>query len=143
MNRPAIVDILNELLAYEQRNLVTALQESTLFVSRLSMDDVQMVENLAESGRQNAAWLAETIHRLGGVPGLRRIDPSAADLHYQELRHARPRLLADREAMVARYEAAADKVGDEPAGAEVTSRILRRHRDELASLQDKLSNPDH
>ncbi len=135
MDTQAIVDILNELLAFEQRNMVPRVLESTVFISRLSIEAMNVVQEMARTSAENGAGLADAIRELGGVVGLRTTDTSSADLHYQELHHVLPRLLADREALLHRYELAAHRVGAEPRAVEAVQSILRRHQEELARLQ--------
>ena len=135
MDRQTIVGILNELLTLEQRNLVTRLLESTVFVSRLSVEDLNTVRRMARAGEEHGAWLADAVLQLGGVPGPRGIDPTSADLHYQELHHVLPRIVADREVIIRKYTMAARRLDDEPQAAQLVARILERHRDELTSLQ--------
>ena len=130
-----MVDILNELLAFEQRNMVPRVLESTVFISRLSVEALNVVQEMARASAENGAWLADAIRELGGAVGPRMTDTASADLHYQELRHVLPRLVADREALLHRYELAAHRVGAEPRAVEAVQRILRRHQEELARLQ--------
>lgn len=138
MEPAAIVEILNELLAAEQRNLVTYLMDSTVFVSRLGMKELTLLEQMARDADDAGARLAEAIIALGGVPGLRTVDLAPADLHFQELHAALPRLAADRQALVDKYAIAGSRVGPEPVAAQVVGRIKERHADELARLTELL-----
>ena len=135
METRAIVDILNELLAFEQRNMVPRVLESTVFISRLSVEAMTVVQAMARASAENGAWLADAIRELGGVVGPRMTDTTSADLHYQELHHVLPRLLADRESLLHRYKLAAHRVGAEPRAEEAVQRILRRHQEEFVRLQ--------
>ena len=130
-----MVDILNELLAFEQRNMVPRVLESTVFISRLSIEAMNVVQKMARASAENGAWLADAIRELGGVVGTRMTDTASADLHFQDLHYVLPRLVADREALLHRYELAAHRMGAEPRAVEVVQRILRRHQEELARLQ--------
>ncbi len=129
------VGILNELLASEQRNLVPRLLESTVFISRLSVEALDLVQQMARAGEEHASRLADAIRELGGVVGPRRTGAASDDLHYQELRHLLPRIIADREALVHKYTLAAPRVGAHPRVAETVQHILRRHQEELVRLQ--------
>jgi len=135
MDKQAIVDILNALLAREQCSLVGRLLESTVFVPQTSLDDLGIVRRMARAGEEHALWLSDAILACGGIPGPRIGDARSADLHFQDLRHLRPRLAADRKDLVRKYEIAAGRVDAEADAAEVVSRILDRHREEVASLQ--------
>ncbi len=129
------VGILNELLASEQRNLVPRLLESTLFISRLSVEALDLVQQMARASEEHASRLADAIRELGGVVGPRMTNAASADLHYQELRHVLPRIIADREALVHKYTLAAPRVGTHQRVAEMVQHILRCHQEELARLQ--------
>ncbi len=135
MDTRTIVEILNELLAREQHNLVTRLLESTVFISHLSVDILNNVRNMARASEQHGSWLADAILGLGGVPGPRLADAQSADLHYQELCQLLPRLAADRKALAHKYTLAAQRIGADPGTAELVARIHERHREELTSLQ--------
>jgi hypothetical protein len=135
MDKRAIVYILNELLACEQCSLVVRLLESTVFVPQTSLDDLGIVKRMARAGEEHAAWLSDAILKCGSVPGPRIGDARSADLHFQELRRLRPRLTADRKDLVRKYELAAGRIVAQSDAAEVVSRILERHREELTSLQ--------
>lgn len=139
MNEPetsdaAVVDILNELLADEQRNLAAVLMESTVFISGSSVADLQCVRQLAADGQEHARRLADAIQRLGGVPGPRRIDPTTADLHFQELHRVVPRLAAEQNLLVQKYTRAADRVADRPQIQQLLRGIQSQHEQVLTAL---------
>lgn len=138
MENVAIVEILNELLSAEQRNLVTYLMESTVFVSRLGMEELTLLQRMAKDADDAGAQLADAISRFGGAPGLRRVDLAPADLHFQELKIALPRLTADRQALVDAYTIADSRLANEPEAAAVVGRIKQRHADELSSVTELL-----
>lgn len=135
MNTENIIDILNELLAIEQGRLATRLMESRPFVPPLSAGALRTIERMAGQSKEHDAWLVEAISILGGVPGLRMCDAATADLHYQRLDRAFPRLLADHEELTRKYALAAERVAAEPQAASVVQRILARHRDDLDVLR--------
>ena len=135
MDDRATVGILNELLALERRSLPVRLLESTVFVSRLAVEDLVMVKKMARAGEQDAAWLADAILQRGGAPSPRVADAQSADLHFQELHQLLPRLVTDRQALIRKYELAAGRLGANPDAAAVISRILDHHRRELTLLQ--------
>lgn len=126
---------MNELLALEQRNLVMRLLESTVFISRLSVDVFSIVQSMARAGEQHGSWLADAILGLGGAPGAPVADAQSGDLHYQELFQLLPRLVADREALAHKYTLAAQRMVADTGTAELVARIHERHREELTSLQ--------
>lgn len=141
MDSQTIVAILNELLAAEQSSVLARLNESTVFVSRLSAEASAKVNKMAAAQREHCAWLSESILAQGGSLGPRLQDVSSSDLHFQELHHIMPRVIADREAIIAKYKLAADRFSTESAVDGLISRILARHQDELTSLAGPLERP--
>ena len=129
------IDILNELLAIEQRSLAPRLVESTLFVDRASTADLANMQGMARACEEHGAWLAEVIIDLGGIPAFRDADLNTTDMHYLDLRHNLPRFISDREALIEKYLRATEWIDNEPRAADLIQRILQRHRQELAALQ--------
>ena len=124
MDQPAEIDILNELLASEQRSLPVRVSEATVFVSKSTVEGFRAVEHMAENARTHAGWLSEFIIGLGGVPGPRTADAASADLHYLELGRAVPRLIRDHEGLITKYELAAGHLNAKPEAAELIDIIL-------------------
>jgi len=141
MENREIAEILNGLLAREQRNLASALMESTLFISHVAVADGGTIEAFVESSKKDGEMLANAIAKLGFTPGLRRVDLSGADLHFQDLHTALPRLRADREKLVDIYTRAAQRLADVPDVLPLVQRILEKHREETRSLKDSLNRP--
>ena len=135
MDTQTVVDLLNELLANEQRTPAHRLLESNVIVSRVAMDGLGPVQAMARASREHTAWLTELILELDGAPGLRFGDPTSADLHYQELHHALPRLVREHQALIRKYELASERLAGEPEAQEVVERILARHRKLLSALE--------
>jgi len=90
---------------------------------------------MAKSSEEHDRWLSEVILALDGVPGVRLGDVHTADLHYQELHRVLPRLTVDLENLIQKYALAVDRIAEEPLAANVVTRILKGHKQELASLQ--------
>lgn len=138
-DQPSAVDVLNELLALEQRRLAVRLIESGVFISQLSVVEGIELRRIAAESRTHCACLVDAIAARDGTPGPRVGDLRSADLHYQELRHVWPRLVADHEALVRRYRAAVDRLSPAPDAAAIIARILARHEADLQTLHH-LSN---
>jgi hypothetical protein len=130
----SIIDILNELLAFEQCSLAPRLIECSVFVSSLTVEQYELVQRMSARTTEHGSWLVDVIIRLGGVPGLRIGSTASADLHYLDLPHAMPRLIADHEALIRKYKLAAERVVAEPLAAEMVGRILARHQDGHTTL---------
>lgn len=135
MNEQTQVDILNELLALEEECLPDRLVESTLFISRLAVEDAQTVQDMVAVSREHAAGLSELIDQLDGTPGPRIVFADSADLHYQELHFVLPRLLREHEALIRKYESAARQLPPDTSAFALVDRILRRHKDSLEKLR--------
>ena len=135
MDTQTVVDLLNELLANEQRAPAHRLLESNITLSRVAMDGLGPVQAMARASREHMEWLTELILELDGAPGLRFGDPTSADLHYQELHHALPRLVREHQALIRKYELASDRLAGEPEAQEVVQRILAHHREHLSTLE--------
>jgi len=135
MNKKDVIAVLNELLALEQRRVLMRLEESTAFVSDMDMEMELHVRRMADECRENCARLVTTILSLGGAPAPRMGDVRSADLHFQELHHVLPRLLADQENLIASYRKAAARVSVEGKAAGVVGEILARHQKDLEQLK--------
>jgi len=135
MDREAILDILNELLGLEQESSPDRLTESTMFISRLAVEEAATVQEMVQASREHSAWLSDLIVKLEGIPGPRVVFTASADLHFQELSHVLPRLMREHQALIRKYEFAAGRVTAEPLASELVERILRRHRQSLEVLR--------
>ena len=135
-----IVDVLNSLLAAEQRAITPRLFESTVFVSRASIRDERLASRLTEANASNGARLAGLIVERGGTPAPRQPDVMTADLHYLDLHFVLPRLIADHERLLNRYRDAATRLGGDRQAAELVARITADHEREVADLRALLSS---
>ena len=133
------IDIVQELLAAEQASVVLRLAESTVFVSPLSAPQALAVRRIASEINEHSAWLVDLLTHAGQSPGPRIGDLSSADLHFQEVSYALPRVTADVEHLTRLCERAAQRSTD-PTLAPVVARMTQRHRKHLETLQ-ALSGP--
>jgi len=140
MGTDQTVEILNELLALERGSLAPRLLESTAFADNASAADLANVQRIAQASQEHSAWLANMVLSLGGVPGLRLGDLRTADMHYLDIRSSWPRFVADREALIRKYQLANERIDDEPRASDLIQRILQRHRQELALLSGEPSH---
>jgi len=141
MDRGLVVAILNELLTLEQRSLAPRVLESTVFVSDLSVTAFSLVQRMAQATRDHAAALTKLILDSGGSPGPRSSSLATADLHFQELQHVLPRLIADEQAVIRKYAIAAQRLSDEPHALALVTRILQRHQEDVEKLHQLLPAP--
>jgi hypothetical protein len=136
MERALLVAILNELLGLEQRSLAPRLLESTVSVSSLAAPALGLVQRMTTTTREHRAALAKLILELGGTPGPRGYGIATADLHFQDLQHVLPRLVANEEALVRNFTPAAQRLAGEPRAMAVVTRILQRHQQDLQALRE-------
>jgi len=134
MNDAVVIEVLNELLAAEQRAIAPRLFEADVFVSSASVAVAQLADQMAAQSAACQRTLAECVSRLGGEPRLRSGSLRSADLHFQELHHMLPRLIDDHGRLVAKYRAAGARLGDDPASAAMVARFLQAHEQVLDAL---------
>lgn len=131
MDTQATIAILNQLFALEQHSLPRRLIESATFVSARSAADFNCVQQMARASRRHAAALADRIQALGGVPQPSPPPTLSAALHFQELAHARPALIADLRNTIRECTLAAQHLSDAPHDAHVIAAILADHQRNL------------
>ncbi|MHC5110427.1 MAG: hypothetical protein ACYTHJ_11175 [Planctomycetota bacterium] len=128
ISRHDAIALLNELLALEQRQLSLRLTESTVFVSRMSVEQSQVIRRLNRLAEEHGASLCKAITATGGVPGMRVGDIHTAHLHFQELHHVWPKLIEDYEHLVSAYRLAAERLSPYPAAAKIVGDIHASHQ---------------
>lgn len=136
---PAVADILRELLAAENFGPLGRLDESTIFISSLFAGEHAELSRIARESGEHGAWLSRVLVAATGSVGPRRFDLTTADLHFQELHHALPRVIRSLELLVGLYEAALPQVNSDAQAAELVSRILSRRREHLSTLRPMVS----
>lgn len=135
MDNTVVRDILNELLNAEARSLVPRLREYTLFVSWASADELRLVDRIVAEQREHQAWLFDAIVKLGGEPTPVRADMRSTLLHFLDLHHVLPRVLADKRRLAALFADAASGTGGNPVASQVIAKIADRHRVHLQQLE--------
>ncbi len=134
MERQQTVAILGELLALEQRSLAPRLLESTVSISTLAAPALTLVKRMAAATQENSSILVKMILDLGGTPPPRNYPISTAELHFQDLTHVLPRLVADEETIVRSFTLAAQRLSPDPRALAVVNSILQRHQRQLKEL---------
>jgi len=140
MPEQSSISVLNELLTLEQAAPAPRLFESTVFVSQCSVEDWHIAKRIAKASQQHCASLAELIQDLGGTPGLRAQDVMTADLHFQELHSAIPRLIDEYESLISKYKIAAQHVASHAAATSLINQILQHHHQQFSELQSLQEN---
>jgi len=135
-----VIDVLNDLLAWEARNLLPHLRDSTVFLSWASADERRSVERMIDESLAHQARLVDTLTDLGATPLPATPDIHAAELHFLDLRFALRRVAARLKELVAAYEAAAGQVAGNKRASETVSEIAaakRRHLDLVTRFVDR------
>lgn len=133
--------VLNELLVAEQCSPAGRLRESTVFVSDLGSEEERAVRAMVEASAGHCGVLTTLIRRLGGEPGPRGIDVMTGDLHFQELGGAVPRVISEQGHLIALYQRALGRLGDEPEAAAIVGQIVEQHRADLSALERAACDP--
>lgn len=126
---------MSRLLQAEQAGLVRLVTEAGAFVSSARAADRTRVERIAEDEREHERAMARLILERGGSIGPATLPTDAGGLHFLDLCHLLPLLIADERRLIRSFESA-ESTGDEQADA-LVSRILEDHVRHLAEL-DKL-----
>ena len=142
MSEQSIISILNELLTLEQAAPAPRLFESTVFVSQCSVEGWQIAKRIAKESQQHCASLADLIQDLGGTPGLRAQDVMTADLHFQELHSAIPRLIDEYESLISKYKIAVQHVASHTSATSLVNLILQHHQQQFSELQSLLKSTE-
>ena len=130
------VDLLNAVLDAETRSLLARLREAAPFVSWTAADEQALIEDLVEEQRQLEAALAECILGLAGSPTAGSADLTTAGLHFVELHHLMPRLVADQDQLVRACEVAAERVDADCEAGRLIRRTCQTHEHQLARLRE-------
>ena len=133
--RPEELAALNELLQTESASLLARLAEAAPFVPADSADVYAVVQRMVRQTGEHLAWLGRTIHELGGAVAPRRPATNTGELHYLEISYLLPQLVDDCRRLNQAYQDGSGQVGATPAAAEVVGRILTRHTENLAALE--------
>jgi hypothetical protein len=128
------IDVVQELLAAEQASIVLRLAESTVFISPLSTRQASAIRRIAADITEHSASLVDLLTSAGRSPGPRIAYLNTADLHFQEISAALPRVAADLTHLTHLCERAAQRTTD-PAVAAVIARMTDRHRKHLETLR--------
>lgn len=134
MNDWEAIDVLNDLLAAEQRSLLARLAETRPFLSWAGAEQAPILRQLVADQRDHQRRLTETIDALGGVPRIPTGDISSAGAHYIDIHHLLPKLLEDLRAMIDASRRATELLGNHPGG-ETVSAIHARHEAHAEQLE--------
>lgn len=134
MNDVEAIDILNDLLAAEQRSLLARLAEAQPFLSWAGADQAPILRQLVADQLDHQRRLTETIDALGGVPRIPTGDISSAGAHYIDIHHLLPKLLEDLRSMIDACGRASELLGNHPGG-ETVSAIHARHEAHAKQLE--------
>jgi hypothetical protein len=129
------IEIIQELLALEEMNLVRRLMQATAFVPPSAANAYAVVEGIDAQMEEHSAALVELLLKEDVTPGFGAPDPRCAELHFRQLENVLPALARDLERMIHVYERAIQELAGEPEATETASHILTQHRENLARIQ--------
>lgn len=135
MDSQQTISILNELIRAEQAGIAPRLLESTVFVSRASVQVSDLVHRITRCGTENFETLSKLVIARGGSPALRGGDLRSADLHFQEISSTLPRLVEGETSLVFKYEQAANHLTHDAELTSIVTRLGEGHRDALGDAQ--------
>ena len=136
MASDSTIRVISDLRAEENSSLLQQLMHSAAFVSSAEADEAFVLEELAEEERLHQQWLDELLDRLDATPGPLRFNMRAGNMGYHRVESQLSALIADKQRLIAEYEAAAQNVADEPEAARVVGDIAVRHRAHLSRLEE-------
>lgn len=135
MNLDRIIAVLNELLVRERDALSLRLFESTVFISRLSIESSRVARAIVARAEDHTSKLVQLILDLDGSPRPTRNSITSADLHYQELNFVLPRLAADQKKLLAAYRRAGELVGEHQGASSAVAEIAIDHERSIADIE--------
>ncbi len=135
MNSLDLSRTLDQLCHAERRSLLPRLQESTVFVSWPSAEQADAVQEMIQEEQEHIAWLIEMINDLGESSTPCTADVRTTSIHYVELDYLMPRVIQSKRDVIEFYEQNAAAVWSSPAASELISRIIARHKAQLAKLE--------
>ncbi|HRX84459.1 MAG TPA: hypothetical protein P5572_05505 [Phycisphaerae bacterium] len=134
-SRARVIAAVNSLLADETGSIMERLREAEPYIPATAADEAFAVQELVDEDARHAEQLVHLLDRLRATPGPRCVNIDTGDLHYNRLHALLPRLIADQQRLISRYEAAQSVVVEEPAAADVVGAVLNSHRAHLARLE--------
>jgi hypothetical protein len=129
------IEIIQELLALEEMNLLRRLMQATAFVPPSAASAYAVVEEIDAQMEEHSAALVELLLKEDVTPGFGAPDPRCAELHFRQLENVLPALARDLERMIHVYERAIQELAGEPEAAGTASHILTQHRENFAGIQ--------
>lgn len=137
---PAVIAVLNALIRAERAGIGPRLVEAGVFVEDRSEKVYALVDLLAQAAAEHAADLSRLVLERGRTPPAHAVDLRLADVHFQEVGHLLPRIAAEEEELLRKYDRALGLLKDDPEAADVVTRLRDRHRALLAEAR-KLASP--
>ena len=134
MSDEQTIEILNRLLQAEYANLIPRLGEGEPFVGLPAVQGRAVLARLVADGEVHQRDLAELILRLHGAPISPRRSMASGNIHYIDLTHLLPDIVAAVRELVETYESAGN-LGHAEAIA-LIARSLADHQRNLAELEN-------
>ncbi len=140
-NNTASIAVLNALIRAERAGIGPRLLEAGVFVEDRSEKVYALADRLAKAAEEHVAELSRLVMERGQTPPAHAVDLRLADLHFQEVGHLLPRIIAEEEQLIRKYDVALTRLKDDPDAVAVVTRLRDRHRTLLEEAR-KLASPD-
>jgi hypothetical protein len=133
----AVIDVLNGLLEAEASSVFRTVGEGSAYVEKATEDVRTPLAELDKLSHRHARELAALIESVGGVPRVRhKVRPEEQYLSFLSVKFLLPKLVAEKDLILTRYENAKKTIGtDQPGVLETITRIEDEQRYYLDILQ--------
>lgn len=138
MSDEQTIDVLNHLLEAECGSLIPRLGEAAPFVAWPAAQQRPLVQRMVADHEAHERDLCEMIIRLRGAPVTPRRSMATGGMHYIDLIHLLPDIVAGIRKLVETYESAAG--GDNAEANGLIARILEDHKRHLADWEKLASD---
>ena len=131
-----LIDVLNGLLDAEVNNLFRVVADASPHVAQAEANVREPIVELRHLSQRHARELSELIVRRGGVPRVHHdVRPADQNLSFLSLKFLLPKLVAEKDLILTRYENAKARIGSEyPEVVEALGRIEGEQRHYLDVL---------
>lgn len=133
----SVIDALNGLLEAEVNSIFRFVEEGSPYLSQATAEVRRPLAEMNALSRQHQRELVNLIDSLGGVPlGPRGLRPEEQYLSFLSLKFLLPKLVAEKELILQRYENARQAIGKKyPDVREVLDRMIAEQRPYLELLR--------
>jgi hypothetical protein len=136
-----VVKVVDNLYAIQGTSLLTRAANSAPYITSGVTTQAHALRAMVADEERHLQQLADLLNELDATPGPRLVRAADADLHYVKVQTLIPRLIRDKQRLVAEFEHAADEVAPDPRAANIVTQITSDHRRHLEELPTLFSGP--